>query len=241
MVPSIKGLRGHGTETFKYWLDWRTGLLTQKACRTVLMLGMPESSESPIRAPMPSGSRERRPGVAECSLFSCAWLFAMPGTAAHQAPLSTRFSRQEYWSGLQCPPPGDLTNLGIKPASGSSPPAPPGKPKAGVLKPAGSLKLQLSPHRNTLSQNLDSEGKIWAQISTSRRNGVGSSSPPHTQHLGYSRSNDGKRNLKTFCKKASRHDALPTSGAPSLKPNYRDYFTVHKTLKYVWADSCFRV
>ena len=36
---------------------------------------------------------------------------------AHQAPLSIRFSRQEYWSGLPCPPPGDLTDTEIKPAS----------------------------------------------------------------------------------------------------------------------------
>ena len=36
---------------------------------------------------------------------------------AHQAPLSMEFSTQEYWSGLPCPPPGDLPNSGIKPAS----------------------------------------------------------------------------------------------------------------------------
>ena len=42
-------------------------------------------------------------------------------TVAHQTPLSMGFSRQEYWSGLPCPPPGDLPNLGIKPASLMSP------------------------------------------------------------------------------------------------------------------------
>ena len=36
-------------------------------------------------------------------------------TVARQAPQSTGLSRQEYWSGLPCPPPGDLPNLGIKP------------------------------------------------------------------------------------------------------------------------------
>ena len=36
--------------------------------------------------------------------------------AAHQAPLSMGFSEQEYWSGLPCPPPGDLLNPGIEPA-----------------------------------------------------------------------------------------------------------------------------
>ena len=44
-------------------------------------------------------------------------LFATPGTVAHQVPLSTGFPRQEYWSGLPFPSPGDLLNPGIKPAS----------------------------------------------------------------------------------------------------------------------------
>ena len=38
-------------------------------------------------------------------------------TVAHQAPLSMGFSRQEYWSGLLCPPPEDLPNPRIEPAS----------------------------------------------------------------------------------------------------------------------------
>ena len=44
-----------------------------------------------------------------------------PGTVAHQAPLSMGFSWQEYWSGLPCPPPGDLPNPGIKSVSPVSP------------------------------------------------------------------------------------------------------------------------
>ena len=40
---------------------------------------------------------------------------------AHQAPLSMGFSRQEYWSELPFPPPGELPNPGIKPASPVSP------------------------------------------------------------------------------------------------------------------------
>ena len=48
-------------------------------------------------------------------------LFDTPGTAACQAPLSLGFSRQEYWSGLPCPPLEDLPNPGIKPASLMSP------------------------------------------------------------------------------------------------------------------------
>ena len=40
-----------------------------------------------------------------------------PGTIAHQAPLSMGFPRQEYWSGLLFPPPGDLLDPGINPMS----------------------------------------------------------------------------------------------------------------------------
>ena len=57
-------------------------------------------------------------------------------TVACQAPLSMRFSRQEYWSGLPCPPLGDLPDPGIEPMSPMSPALqadalptePPGKP-----------------------------------------------------------------------------------------------------------------
>ena len=41
--------------------------------------------------------------------------FATPWTVAHQAPPSMEFSRQEYWSGLPFPSPGDLPNPGIEP------------------------------------------------------------------------------------------------------------------------------
>ena len=57
---------------------------------------------------------------------------ATPWTIAHQAPLSMRFFRQEYWSVLPCPPPGDLPDPGIEfrsPAlqADSLPTEPPGK------------------------------------------------------------------------------------------------------------------
>ena len=44
-------------------------------------------------------------------------LFATPWTVAHQAPPSMGFSRQEYWSGLPSPSPGDLPDAGIEPGS----------------------------------------------------------------------------------------------------------------------------
>ena len=44
-------------------------------------------------------------------------LFATPWTVAYQVPPSMRFSRQEYWSGLPFPSPGDLPNPAIEPRS----------------------------------------------------------------------------------------------------------------------------
>ena len=54
--------------------------------------------------------------VGRCMLshFSHVRLFATPQTIAHQALLSMEFSRQEYWSGLPCLPPGELPNPVIK-------------------------------------------------------------------------------------------------------------------------------
>ena len=54
-------------------------------------------------------------------MLSHTRLFATPWTVANQAPLSMGFSRQDYWSGLQCSPRGDLPNPGIKPAFLTSP------------------------------------------------------------------------------------------------------------------------
>ena len=69
-------------------------------------------------------------------MLSCAQLFAIPWTVAHQTPLSMEFFRQDYWSRLTFPTPGDLPNPGIKPLSLASSalagrfftPVPPRKP-----------------------------------------------------------------------------------------------------------------
>ena len=58
--------------------------------------------------------------VCVCVL-SHVQLFATPRTVSHQAPLSLGFPRQEYWSGLPFPPPGDLPDPGIEPSSLVSP------------------------------------------------------------------------------------------------------------------------
>ena len=69
-------------------------------------------------------------------------LFATPWTEAYQAPQAMEFSRQEYWSGLPYPSPGDLPNPGIEPGSptlqaDALPSKPPGKysPKTYPLSP----------------------------------------------------------------------------------------------------------
>ena len=54
-------------------------------------------------------------------MLSHVRLCAILWTVALQAPLSMGFSRQEYWSGLPCPPPGDLPDAGIQPVSLMSP------------------------------------------------------------------------------------------------------------------------
>ena len=69
-------------------------------------------------------------------LLSHVRFFMTPLTVARQAPLSMEFSRQEHWSWLPFPPPGDLIDLGIKSESPVSPVlanvfftiTPPGKP-----------------------------------------------------------------------------------------------------------------
>ena len=64
---------------------------------------------------------------------SCLTLCDPMDCIAHQAPQSMEFSRQEYWSGLSFPSPGDLPNPGVEPRSpalqaGALPFEPPGKP-----------------------------------------------------------------------------------------------------------------
>ena len=74
------------------------------------------------------------------SCFSWFRLFAAPWTVARQAPLSMEFSRQEYWGGLLCPPPGDLPNPGIESVSFLSPAWWVGSLPPGKLMPPGKLR-----------------------------------------------------------------------------------------------------
>ena len=92
---------------------------------------VPFSSESasPVQEPMALQvrSRDRRTKGLESTAIKSVCLhvcelghvrrFASPLTVAHQAPLSMGFSRQDYWSELPFPPPGDLPDTGIEPTS----------------------------------------------------------------------------------------------------------------------------
>ena len=72
--------------------------------------------------------------IKQCKLWtvlSGAWRFVTPQTVTYHSPLSMGFPRQEYWSGLPFPSPGDLPDLKIEQASPVSPlftTEPPGKP-----------------------------------------------------------------------------------------------------------------
>ena len=78
--------------------------------------------------------------VCTCAQLSVVFDSVNPWTAAHQGPLYMGFSRQEYWSGLPFPYPGDLPDSGIEPLSPASPASAygfcttetPGKPFSGL-------------------------------------------------------------------------------------------------------------
>ena len=79
-----------------------------------------DEARSPSKVSRLLSSWGKVSALASCVLqthFSCVWLFATPWTVAHQVPQSMGFSRQENWSELPCPPPGDLPDPGIEPVS----------------------------------------------------------------------------------------------------------------------------
>ena len=88
------------------------------------------------------------------SHFSHVRLFATLWTLAHQVPLSMGFSRQEYWSGLPCLPPGHFPDPGIKPVS----------PAATALK---SSSLPLSQQGSSASYHPQLKGGILSVLPTS--------------------------------------------------------------------------
>ena len=96
--------------------------------------GRPETLEVPLPggwSSLPSARSGPRPHLASqawcvvracvLSCFSRVRLFVTPWTVAHEAPLSMGFPRQEYWSGLPFPSPGDLPDPGMEPTSPVAP------------------------------------------------------------------------------------------------------------------------
>ena len=81
-------------------------------------------------------ARNESESLQSCLTVCDPWTVVVP-----QVPLSMKFSRQEDWSGLPCPPPGDLPNSEIKPGSpasqgDSSLSEPPGKPREALFLPS---------------------------------------------------------------------------------------------------------
>ena len=79
--------------------------------------------------------------------LSYVWFIATPWTAAHQPPLSMKFSRQQYWSRLPFYPPGDLPDPGIEPMSPAWAgrffiTAPPGKPTCRYIPPVSASMVK---------------------------------------------------------------------------------------------------
>ena len=90
-------------------------------------------SMQPLWGVVPQKTENRTIMKVKVLVTQLCLTLSTPWTVTHQAPLSTGFSRQEHWSGLPFPSPGDLPDPGIKPRSptlqaDSLPSEPPGKP-----------------------------------------------------------------------------------------------------------------
>ena len=115
----IRGFSGHelllagGREP----LSWSRveHALTQAVCLGALRLLCSSLCSALLQRPHGIKSTLRSTLCAQS--LSPVWLSVTPWTAALQAALSMGFSRQEYWSGWPCPPPGDLPDPGMQPLS----------------------------------------------------------------------------------------------------------------------------
>ena len=102
--------------------------------------------------------------------LSCVLRFVTPQTVACHTPLSTGFSRQEYWSGLLFPPPGGLSNPGFEPVSSVFlelagrffTTEPPGKPLLGIRWTIFPTK---GAQRSGGSEHLHADPFIWTTAS----------------------------------------------------------------------------
>ena len=108
-------------ETWVQSLGWKDALEKGKATHFSILFWPREFHELYLWGCKELDTTERLSLSLSCmgvlSCFSHVRLFATLWTVGHQTPLSTEFSRQEHWSGLPCPPPGDLSHPRIKPTS----------------------------------------------------------------------------------------------------------------------------
>ena len=109
----------HEIHHLKHTTDWIFG--GREGIHKVVQSSLLSNSRtflSPLRrSRMPISSHSTFSSSSLCQLYSHVWLFATPWTVAHQTPLSLGFYRQEYWSGLPFPSPGDLPNPRTEPVS----------------------------------------------------------------------------------------------------------------------------
>ena len=107
-VCQVGWCQGRG---WRLWVPWSLHLILCNGCsRTRSLVWVLPAKQRFPNLVVPQNS----------CCFSCYIMsnsFATPWTVEGQVPLSTGFPRQEYWSGLPFPPPGDLPNSGIEPGS----------------------------------------------------------------------------------------------------------------------------
>ena len=102
------------------WVPWNSSCYSRSEFYTLTGNKISEKSLLIIRNTMIVSSRLSTMSCCLLLLSSCSVMsdtFATQWIAAHKAPLSMKFSRQEYWSGLPFPSPGDLPDPWIKPMS----------------------------------------------------------------------------------------------------------------------------
>ena len=111
------------THLIPEWSEWPSSknLQTKNAGEGVEKRGPSFTVGENVNTVLHSTSMENSICCAVLSRFSSVQFSAIPWFTALQAPLSMGFSRQEYWSGLPCPPPGDHPEPGVEPTSPESP------------------------------------------------------------------------------------------------------------------------
>ena len=129
-TTNCQGFYGGGKRVgYKFSLAWwvrRWNLSYRSGCMTSFQNGS-EQSIALKNVVLEPDERKKVKSLSHVQLFATPW------TVAYQGPLSMGFSRQQYWSGLPFPSPGDLPDPGIEarfPAlrADALPPEPPGKP-----------------------------------------------------------------------------------------------------------------